>query len=346
MPFDKSKFIERFKAETREHMERLSLGLLKLEKSPADTELLNTLMREAHTIKGSATMMGYKRIADIGHRMEDGLEKALKGELILEKPHFDMLLKCLDAIGPLLDDKVTWEDKGIGRPFVEELCEEAEAVFSGKAAKAVKKEIAAPAEEKPKQPAAAVSAQIPAVTGEGSVRVDIDKLDRLMNLSGELSISKIRLNELVKNLNYKLESHAELGEACGDLIKDLGKVDDTINLLTSGIQGEVMDVRMIPVAALFNTFPRAMRDLAYEKGKEVDFEIKGQDTELDKAIIDELKDPLLHLLRNAIGLPLFSGQLVKIVKSVFQIQKGSNIRASNAPFWCCNTFPRIQRFFF
>ncbi len=132
MPFDKSKFVEQFKNETREHLQNLSLGLIKLEKAPSDHELLNSLMREAHTIKGSATMMGYKRIADIAHKMEDGLEKALKEGLKLKAGHFDVFLKCIDAIDPLLEDKVTWEDKGITRPFVDDLCAEVDAVFSGK----------------------------------------------------------------------------------------------------------------------------------------------------------------------------------------------------------------------
>ena len=102
MGFDKTKFIAQYKAETEEHVQKLNDGLLKLEKRPGDQSLLETLMREAHTIKGSSAMMGYKRIADIAHVMEDGLEKALEGKVKLEKAHFDVLFKCADAI-PLTD---------------------------------------------------------------------------------------------------------------------------------------------------------------------------------------------------------------------------------------------------
>ncbi|MBF0494034.1 MAG: Hpt domain-containing protein, partial [Candidatus Omnitrophica bacterium] len=113
MAFDKSRFIEKFKAEVHERLERLNLGLLKLEKSPEDRALLEEMMRESHSIKGAATMMGYKRISDIAHKMEDGLEKALNGKTLLGKAHFNVLFKCLDAIAPLLEDKVTWSDKGV-----------------------------------------------------------------------------------------------------------------------------------------------------------------------------------------------------------------------------------------
>ncbi len=132
MPFDRPRFIDTYKAEARAHLQKLNLGLLKLEKSPKNKELLEEMMRQAHTIKGSSTMMGYKRIADIAHRMEDGLERAMKGEFKLIKPQFDILFKCLDAIPELLEDKVTWQDKGIERPFVDELCKEVEDVFAGK----------------------------------------------------------------------------------------------------------------------------------------------------------------------------------------------------------------------
>lgn len=290
MPFDRSKFIEQFRAETREHLQNLNLGLLKLEKNPGDKELLNSLMREAHTIKGSATMMGYKRIADVAHSMEDGLEKALKEGLKMKKIHFDIILKCVDSIEPLLEDKLTWGDKGVARPFVDDLCHEAEEIFAGKKSSQV-----SPAPE----PSPEVH-QAQAGSGDTSIRVDIGRLNRLVNLSGEQLISKLRLGELVKNISDKMESQRESEEFFGDVIKDLRSASDNIDILSSSIQAEVMNIRMVPVAILFNTFPRAMRTLAQEKGREVNFELKGSETTLDKSIIDEMRDPLMHILRNAI----------------------------------------------
>lgn len=305
MGFDKTKFIARYKAETQEHIQKLNDGLLKLEKKPDDQSLLETLMREAHTIKGSSTMMGYKRIADIAHRMEDELQKALEGKVKLEKAHFDVLFKCVDAIPLLIEDKVTWDDTGVARPFVDELCKEIEDVFQGKTPeeaedhKPKKPEVKKVTEE----PVAAIPEPkpvIPAPFGEESIRVDIQKLDKLMNLSGELLVSKIRLDELSKNLSIKAEAQAQIKEDCGALIEELNKVDNTIDFITKGLGDEVLRLRMVSVGYLFGTFPRAMRDLANEKGKDVQILIKGEETELDKAIIDEMKGPIMHILRNAI----------------------------------------------
>lgn len=291
MVFDRSKFIGPYKAETLEHLNNLNLGLLKLEKNPVDKELLEYLMREAHTIKGSSSMMGYKRIAEIAHGMEDGLEQALASKVKLAKGHFDMLFKCLDAIGPLLEDKLTWDDTGVSGGFVMDLCRQIADVFAGKSSQ--------PSEEKV-APKEMCKIQDDKITCEESIRVDIKKLDKLMNVSGELLISKIRLNELVQRISSKVESHYELKQDCGLLIRELNKVDDNLDFITKDIEDEVLKLRMVSVSYLFNVFPRAMRDLAIQKGKEVTIEIQGEDTQLDKAIIDQMKDPLMHILRNAV----------------------------------------------
>ncbi|MEW6376188.1 MAG: chemotaxis protein CheW [Thermodesulfobacteriota bacterium] len=305
MGFDKTKFISRYKAEIQEHIQKLNDGLLNLEKKSGDQSLLEALMREAHTIKGSSTMMGYKRIADIAHVMEDELKKALEGKVKLEKAHFDVLFKCVDAIPLLIEDKVTWEDTGVSRPFVDELCKKIEDVFQGKTPEEAEdhkpKEIEV---KKLTEESEAVVPEpksvIPAPFGEESIRVDIRKLDKLMNLSGELLISKIRMDELSKNLSIKAEAQAQIKEDCGALIQELKKVDDTLDFITKGLEDEVLRLRMVSVGYLFGTFPRAMRDLANEKGKDVQILIKGEETEIDKAIIDEMKGPIMHILRNAI----------------------------------------------
>ena len=292
MAFDKSKFIGQFKEETKDHLQKLNSGLLKLEKHPNNKAILEEMMREAHTIKGSSTMMGYKRISDIAHEMESGLEKASKGELVLEKAHFDVLFKSVDSIGPLLEDKITWEGKCIGRPYVDDLCKEIGSAFAGNVKKESKEANEAQETAKPSSAAAAPT--------EESLRVEINKLDKLMNLSGELTVSKVRLNELVKHITRKFETHDHTGESFRALIKELNKTEESISSVSSNIQNEVMKVRMVPVSYLFNLFPRAMRDLANKAGKDINIEIKGEDTHLDKTIIDEMKDPIMHILRNAV----------------------------------------------
>ena len=314
MAFDKSKFIDQFKAETREHIQTLNLGLLKLEKNTADRELLNAMMREAHSIKGAARMMGYQRIGDITHKMEDGLQRALNGELQLTKECFELLFRCLDALEPLLQDKVTWTDTGIDRPFTEDLCVLADKVFAGEwegplpaAPGQTVVPPKAPADgdagAEPPQPVPPSVAKVEeaAPLAEESIRVDTDKLNRLINLSGELLISKIRLDELTRAIVGKAEAQAtEIYTAFSELTKGLDTVSSQIDYLTENLQEEMLKVRMLPVGNLFNTFPRAMRDLANEKNKQIDFVIDGQETQLDKAILDEMRIPLMHLLRNAV----------------------------------------------
>ena len=305
MAFDKSKFVKQYKDEMLEHVQRLTDGILKLEKSPGDRVLLEIMMREAHTIKGSSVMMGYKRVSDIAHSMESGLERALKEEVSLTKDHCDVLLKCLDSIVPLLEDKIIWEAKGMTRPFVDDLCKEVTSVFADRLEAAVKfdkRELACPVPEvhsDPAEPEFKSRREEFAGAGE-SLRVDIDKLDKLVNLSGELTVAKVRLNELVKTLALKSESQPSVKESLGSIVKEFSKVDQNISLASSNLQEEVMKVRMIPISYLFDQFPRAMRDLARKSLKDVNIVMEGRDTHLDKTIIDEMKDPIMHILRNAV----------------------------------------------
>jgi len=117
-----------------------------------------------------------------------------------------------------------------------------------------------------------------------SVRVDIDKLDTLLNLVGELVINKTRLEQI--GITHKL----------ADLVDTIEQMDR----VTSDLQAVVMKVRMVPIGQVFNRFPRMVRDLSRDLGKEVNFIIQGEETELDRTVIDEIGDPLVHLLRNAI----------------------------------------------
>jgi chemotaxis protein histidine kinase CheA/CheY-like chemotaxis protein len=294
MAFDKSKFIEQFKLETRERLQALNLGLLRLEKSPRDPALLNSLMRDAHSIKGAARLLGFKRIEEITHKMEDGLQRALAGDLEVTPACVDVLFQCLDGLELLLEDKVVWSDAGVDRNFTEELCALADEAFSGRlqgpAARVVGRRKERPAEDA--APVAALEHFLEPPGSQDSVRVDTRKLNRLINISGELLISKIRLEELSRSISSLPSPPPQT--------RDLAVVAEHMDKLTDLLRSEMLQVRMLPVAYLFNTFPRAMRDLAREKGKEIDFSIEGQDTQLDKAILDEMRAPLMHILRNAV----------------------------------------------
>ena len=125
-----------------------------------------------------------------------------------------------------------------------------------------------------------------------TVRVDVDLLDSLMNLVGELVIDRTRLFQIYGNIeaNYEMD----------EVTDDLGRTSVHIARVTTQLQEQIMKARMLPVENLFNKFPRMVRDLSQKAGKEVDFVMTGQETELDRSIIEEIGDPLIHLLRNAV----------------------------------------------
>ncbi|MBF0216556.1 MAG: hybrid sensor histidine kinase/response regulator [Candidatus Omnitrophica bacterium] len=313
MTFDRSAFVERFKSETKERVEKLNLALIDIEKDPGNRDILNMAMREAHTIKGSAAMMGYNRISDLAHRLETAMQGALQGKMEFTPEKLDVMFECLDAILPLLEDKVTWEDKGVANPFVETLLNKMDGVFSENS----------PAQDKSERPlnpgipplrteekkAKEAPAPEPGPLEQPSrddhlpetmIKVDTARLNKIVNTSGELVTSRIRLAEIVKLVSEKVYESQDTGIYLKGLIDELNSVTCDIVTLTAGMQEEVIRVRTVPVGDLFRTFPRTMRDLAREKGKEIEFVIEGGETQLDKVIIDEMRAPLMHLLRNAI----------------------------------------------
>ena len=139
-------------------------------------------------------------------------------------------------------------------------------------------------ENENQQKSAAPVKRSDAVKSIQSVRVNIERLDNLMNLVGELIINKIRLNQLASDLNAK------------DLDESLANLDR----LTNEIQTEVMESRMVPIDQIFSRFPRMVRDLAKSEGKQINLIIEGKEIELDRTVLDEIGDPLVHLLRNAV----------------------------------------------
>lgn len=157
-------------------------------------------------------------------------------------------------------------------------------------------ERAATAEVKARQaaPAAAKeSAPVPARLIEAkTVRVDVQKLDTLMNLVGELVIDRTRLDRFVEVFESRYGS--------GELVESLVEISSHLGHVTNALQEEIMKARMLPVAYIFNRLPRMVRDLAHKMGKEVEFIIEGRETELDRNVIEVIGDPLIHLLRNAI----------------------------------------------
>ncbi|MBT9176082.1 MAG: Chemotaxis protein CheA [Firmicutes bacterium] len=129
-------------------------------------------------------------------------------------------------------------------------------------------------------------------TKQHSVRVDVNKLEKLMNLVGELVIERNRLANVVGNLERASKDNQQVQTLLG--------VSGQLGRITSELQQEIMKARMIPIAQLFSTFPRLVRDLAQNRSEQVELELLGTETELDRTIVEEVRDPLIHIVRNAI----------------------------------------------
>lgn len=158
-------------------------------------------------------------------------------------------------------------------------------------APAPKVETSAPKGSKPQQKESNTPAQSSASAVEQTIRVEVKRLDNLMNLIGELVLGKNRLLKIYDDVEERYE-----GEK---FLEELNQVVSQLSLVTTDIQLAVMKTRMLPIAKVFNKFPRMVRDLSRELGKQIDLEISGEETELDKSIVEEIGDPLVHIIRNS-----------------------------------------------
>ncbi|TWO22216.1 hybrid sensor histidine kinase/response regulator [Campylobacter hyointestinalis] len=148
-----------------------------------------------------------------------------------------------------------------------------------------------PAPSPKEKPAANQVAQSGGAAMEQTIRVEVKRLDNLMNLIGELVLGKNRLLKIYDDVEERYE-----GEK---FLEELNQVVSSLSLVTTDIQLAVMKTRMLPIAKVFNKFPRMVRDLSRELGKQIDLEISGEETELDKSIVEEIGDPLVHIIRNS-----------------------------------------------
>ena len=421
-----NQYMDMFLDESHEHLQSLNEGLLRLEENMEEISVVNDIFRNAHTLKGMSATMGFAKLAELTHEMEDVLDLVRKEQLKLNEDIMDTLFKCLDSLEQMVDsvgngeaeDVVDVSDLvaklsaiskgtpppaaapaaggaaaapaagdasgGVGSdlgiddidldvmkkakdagmnvfhvkvtlmescvlkaarsvmvmhaldeigdviksvPPAEDLEQEkfersfdivvatasdAEAVTNAVDTVSEIEDIgveeldpdalAKPAEPAPAAAAPAAAAAAPKKAAapakkEGakaaapkkqhqsqSVRVDIEKLDTLMNLMGELVINKVRLEQIGQT------------HRMSDLMETLEQMDR----VTGDLQNIVMKVRMVPVSAVFNRFPRMVRDVSKELGKEINLTIEGEETELDRTVIDEIGDPIMHLLRNSL----------------------------------------------
>lgn len=422
-----------------EHLQSLNDGLLGLEDNAEDLSILNEIFRNAHTLKGMSATMGYNKIAELTHEMEDVLDALRKEQLAVSSDIIDTLFKCIDSLEQMINNVANGDPEDL--IDVSDLVNKLSAILRGEAGVAPKPAAESQSTNQPAQPSATISADIPVqltdteknlineaqktgmrgvylkvtlaescllksarsymvmnaleeigevirtipsaedleqenfersfevilisaadehaihdavlgiseieaadtqiLSGDSpakteavpppqpvsqpkpevpatqpsppkssapankpapaqpnqnaaanqkkshagqSVRVDIEKLDTLMNLMGELVINKVRLEQIG-------QTHR---------LSELTETLEQMDRVTTDLQNIVMKVRMVPVSQVFNRFPRMVRDVTKELNKEINLTIEGEDTELDRTVIDEIGDPIMHLLRNSL----------------------------------------------
>jgi len=335
-----AEILESFIVETREILENLAQDLLTLEKGSATPELLNSIFRAVHTIKGTSSFLGLEQMTELAHSFEDVLNKLRRGELVVTPEKMDVILAAYDLLKELMAKIEARDSRKLDlQPIIARLKEIALTAQPASASPATPKQAAPPvstpeagappppveavappdapkeieataehehaaagvpssasaemkspeqSEDKKGQPAGVQSTR---GTADSTIRVDVTRLDTLMNLVGELVLGRNRLTQIA---NTVAEEHEDL-----PVTKGLLDTSAQIDFITTELQMAVMKTRMVPIAKVFNKIPRLVRDLCRETKKEIDLIMEGEETELDKTIIEELSDPLVHIIRNA-----------------------------------------------
>lgn len=303
---------ELFRTESDEHLQRLDEVLLQLEKTPQEPALLEEAFREAHSMKGATRMLGLSALQVLTHKLEDELNVARRGASQLDPGRIGTLLQQVAEIRLQVQQTV-----GEGAPAVSRQTP-APAPATTPVGVPVSTPATAPAAaavSAPVAPARAPEAVVPPLQVD-TVRVDTRKLDELLTHSGELVVMRTRVKRRLTDIDALLDdiiraaqtSSADQAANLAQFEKSLRRIrrahaddSDRLERLSSALDGAVRQVRLLPLAQVFRPFARMVHDLAREQGKEIALHTEGEETTVDKRMLEGLKDPLMHMLRNAIA---------------------------------------------
>ena len=316
--------LSEFLTETNEGLSVLDVELVKLEQNPNDEDLLSNIFRYMHTIKGTCGFLGLPRLESVAHAGENVLGKIREGDLVVTPAAVSLILECLDSIRSILmvleetESEPTGDDSDLigrlnafadsgdsGAAQAETAPVSVEEVFAEEKIKA-----AAPAEETvaeaDESDAAEAPAEAPAetpaappqstqratkeevttkesVVASQSIRVNVDLLENLMTMVSEMVLTRNQLLQILR------------GQKDSEFTAPLQR----LNQVVSELQEAVMMTRMQPIGNAWAKLPRIVRDLSLELGKKIDLVMKGAETELDRQVLDLIKDPLTHMVRNS-----------------------------------------------
>ena len=316
--------LQDFLTECDELIEHLDQDLVALEAAPKNSDLINRIFRAFHTIKGTSGFMGFQDIVRLTHQAEDLLNLMRKGERSVTPAAMTALLRSLDQLRQMLADVrkgVTPEyqiDDLIGQlqrlmsgediphPRLGEILvaegaitaeernvalEEAERTKRKLGEVLVEKNLASPVQVKEALQKQATVGDVKESTR--TIRVDVAKLDELVNLTGELVLERNHIARLSRDLVAGRLTGEEFESA-------LSQASSRLSFITDEIQAASLKTRMMPIDVVFRRFPRMVRDLSLSLGKEINLVLAGEETELDRNVIEEISDPLIHILRNSL----------------------------------------------
>jgi two-component system chemotaxis sensor kinase CheA len=385
--FDRTEFIQYFRDETEELLQSIDSDLLRLEAfvdhDELDADIIASLFRALHTVKGSAGMLDFKDVAAVAHKLENVFDLLRKDRMPLSEQCINLLFEGRDLLTGLvhaavgdgsapggIDDYITRLDAFVliyestaavidggeravleadapleamadaevdafetevarllaqqgskadgstGEVKADEAQAAMDSLLGAATAAAFVPEPERDAATLPGPASATVSsiattngaksgdtdaAKRPAAGKNQTIRVDIDRLDSLLNLVGELVINRTRISDIANTLARSVSGNkGSSSDGVSGLAKDLAESSALLARTTNEIQESIMKVRMVPIGQVFDRFPRMVRDLAKARGKEIKLEIAGAETDLDKTIVDEVGEPLMHLVRNCI----------------------------------------------
>jgi len=275
MAVEDTELTKEFIIESNENLGRMDQEMVQLERRPKDATLLASVFRSIHTLKGTCGFLGFSTIERVTHQAETILGQVRDGARDLTPGLVSLVLASVDAVKAELR-AIEATNKESGELYQELVARLEAAAKEGSGGPAP----SAPAAVAETEPAGASKG---APVADSTIRVDVGLLDKLMNLVGELVLAR----------NQVLQFTSQLEDS------SLNATSQRLNLITSELQEGVMKTRMQPIGVVWNKLPRVVRDVSSVCGKQIQLEMDGAETELDKTIIEAIKDPLTHIVRNA-----------------------------------------------
>lgn len=270
-----------FFVEAVDILEKLDGDIDSMEAKPSDTEVVNSVFRGLHTIKGNSSFLGLDKITKVSHAAETLLDKARKKELPVTPDMLRIVRRVFSDLKIMIGEQETELDVSVPIEVIQKF------MAGDKSALAKLGESAAPQESPP-----AGTGTPKKIQTASFVRIDETKITKILSLVSELELLRYSLEKMPEKMDV-------LGTIGADLRFEIDLQVSKLSRLTKSLSGLVFGVRLVPVNQVFQRFPRVVKELAQKLGKEIKLEIANGDAELDKAIVEAIADPMTHLIRNS-----------------------------------------------